>query len=289
MDTASPFAFYRRLDESAAGGSASTGLFASTPHTRGPWDRHHQHAGPPSALLVRAVERLGHGPQPGLVARATVDILGPIPVDDLRVEARVVREGRKVALCEASLYLRSRVDSPHHADDPEPGVPLARLTAWRLRTLSEPLDVPTTAVEPAPGAGQEQQVPEGWGRGYLDAVEWAWVDGRFEQPGPATVWTRLRVAVVDGETPTPVQRVLAVADSGSGVSAVANPRELLFVNTEVSVHLWRAPVGEAIWLRSRSVLDPAGIGVADTVLGDAQGEIGSGRQSLFVAPRTASR
>src|SRR5262249_11003029 len=33
------------------------GRFAATPHTRGPWDPAFQHAGPPSALLGRALER----------------------------------------------------------------------------------------------------------------------------------------------------------------------------------------------------------------------------------------
>jgi Acyl-CoA thioesterase C-terminal domain len=197
-----------------------------------------------------------------------------------------VREGAKVALCEAALYPHARVDAPHHADDPDPGEPIARMTAWRLRTTPGPLDVPPAALAAAPSAaGAEQDVPPGWGRGYLDAVEWCWVDGEFERPGPATVWTRLRVAVVDDEEPTGVQRVLAVADSGSGVSAVASPRDLLFVNTEVSVHLLRAPVGERIWMTASSALDPTGVGLATSTLGDERGQVGVGAQSLFVDRR----
>lgn len=279
-------AFYQRLDESAPGAAASTGVFRSTPFTRGPWDPRHQHASPPAALLVRAVERLGHGPDPGLVARATLEILGPIPVDDVRVEARVVREGRRIAWCEAAMYVARRVDAPHRGDDPDPEQPVARLTAWRLRTLADPLPVPSTPVEPAPAAdGAEVAVPEGWGRGYIDAVEWRWVDGTFERPGPATVWTRLRVAVVDDEPPTGVQRVLAVADSGSGVSAVADPRTLLFVNTELTVHLLRAPVGERVSISARTALDPAGVGLATAMLGDERGQVGTGAQSLFLDRR----
>ncbi|MEZ5117639.1 MAG: thioesterase family protein [Candidatus Nanopelagicales bacterium] len=279
-------AFYLPLDESAPGGSAVAGVYRSTGHTRGPWDTRHQHAGPPTALLGRAVERLGHAPSPGLLARATVEVLAPIPVADLRVEAHVLREGAKVALCEAQLYAVARADHSPHADDPDPGVPVARMLAWRLRTTRDPLGVPDTPVAAPPdGDGVELPRPENWGGGYVDAVEWRWVDGEFERPGPATVWTRLRVGVVDGEEPTPVQRVLAVADSGSGVSAVADPGSLYFVNTEVSVHLHREPVGDAIWMSAESVLDPHGVGMARSTLGDRHGGVGGGAQTLFLDRR----
>ncbi|HEX2126153.1 MAG TPA: acyl-CoA thioesterase domain-containing protein, partial [Thermoleophilaceae bacterium] len=70
--------------------------------TRGPWDPAAQHAGPPSALLARALERCE--PRDGLrIARITVEILGPVPLAPLTATARVVRPGRSVELLEASL------------------------------------------------------------------------------------------------------------------------------------------------------------------------------------------
>src|SRR5438874_2071135 len=49
--------------------------FASNGYTRGPWDAAAQHAGPPAALLGRAVEATA---RPGMrVARLTVDIARP--------------------------------------------------------------------------------------------------------------------------------------------------------------------------------------------------------------------
>lgn len=277
---------YERVEESGSGGAAYAGVFRSTSHTRGPWDPRHQHGGPPAALLARAVERLGHAPRPGIVARATVEILSPVPVGDLRVEAEVVREGGRVALCEGRLYAVTRADATPHADDPEPGVPVARITAWRIRTTREPLDVPMTPVDPPPARhGEEIEPPEGWGRGFIDAVRWGWVEGSFHEPGPATVWTRLLVPIVAGEEPSGVQRALAVADAGSGISAVAHPRDLLFVNTELTVHFTREPVGEDVWMRSHTRLDPCGVGLATTTLGDHGGALGAAAQSLFVDAR----
>ena len=76
------------------------GRFMSTGHTSGPWDVRSQHAGPPAALLGRALEATD--PRPGtLLARVTFEILGPVPVAEVEVESQVVRPGKTVELLEA--------------------------------------------------------------------------------------------------------------------------------------------------------------------------------------------
>src|SRR5688500_19564376 len=70
--------------------------------TRGPWDPNAQHAGPPSALLARALELCE--PREGMrVARVTVEILAPVPIAPASVSVRLVRPGKSVELLEASL------------------------------------------------------------------------------------------------------------------------------------------------------------------------------------------
>lgn len=39
-------------------------------------------------------------------------------------------------------------------------------------------------------------------------------------------------------------------------------------------------------MRSHTLLDPAGVGLATTQIGDASGQLGVGNQSLFLAPPT---
>jgi hypothetical protein len=92
--------------------------YAPTELTRGPWDPDSQHAGPPAALLGRAIERLEGGGE-RQVGRITFEILRAVPIAPLWVEARVARPGRSVELVEASL------------SDSEGEV--IRATAWRLR------------------------------------------------------------------------------------------------------------------------------------------------------------
>ena len=83
------------------------GRFRSTAHTGGPWDPRVQHAGPPAALLGRALERCA--PRDGFVlARLTFEILGPVPVAEVEVAAAVVRPGRSVELLEGELRAGGR-------------------------------------------------------------------------------------------------------------------------------------------------------------------------------------
>jgi hypothetical protein len=274
-------AFYRLTEESDAGGQSMTARVHSTDHTTGPWAAGLQHAGPPSALLTRAVRRLGGLPERALPARLTFDILSPVPVADLVVAARTLRPGRRVALAEATL---AAVDSPER--------PVMALRAWLVRQVPEDsadrarLPVMPT-VEPPVWSDDWRPMarPAGWHPGYLDAIEWHWVEGSFEQPGPAAVWTRLGVALVQGERPDPIERLVAVADSASGISAVASPARLLFVNTDLTLHLTREPVGDEIWMHAQTTVDGAGIGRTTGDLGDRAGAVAHSVQCLFVEPR----
>jgi hypothetical protein len=126
---------------------------------------------------------------------------------------------------------------------------------------------------------------EAWTGGYLQAMEWRWLRGHFTEAGPATVWTRMRIPLVEGEEPTPTQRVLVTADSGNGVSGVLPLAGWLYVNTELTVHLLRPPVGEWVCLDAVTEIGPTGGGVAASTLSDAAGPVGRGAQALLVRPR----
>lgn len=246
--------------------------FAATELTRGPWDEGSQHAGPPAALIGRALERC-EPREASRVARVTYDILRPIPIATLTVEARLVRPGRSVELLEAVLR-----------DDE--GTDLVRATAWRIRTADIGLPPPEDPPPPGPAVGEPAPFfPTGRDVGYHTAMEYRFIHGGFLEPGPATVWMRSRVPIVAGEEPTPLQRVLVAADSGNGVSAALDYRSFLFINCDLSVHLSRHPAGEWVGLDAVTTPEPDGVGLADTALFDERGRIGRAVQSLLVAPR----
>ena len=90
---------------------------------------------------------------------------------------------------------------------------------------------------------------------------------------------------MEGEEPSPRQRVLVVADSGNGVSNVLEWDRYLFVNTDLTVHFVREPVGEWVLLDAQTQLAEGGAGLASSVLSDRSGPVARGAQALFVAPR----
>jgi hypothetical protein len=245
--------------------------FLSTPHTRGPWDPAFQHAGPPAALLGRAIERCE--PRDGFViARMTFEILRPIPVAEVAVAARVARPGRSVELLEGELTAG--------------GETVVSVRAWRVKGTTAP-DVARGAPPPPLPDEPSPLPPEMAEFGYGHAVELRFAAGGWWQQRPATVWTRMRVPLVEGEEPTGVQRVLVVADSGNGVSAVLPFGEWLFINTELTVHFRRPARGEWVCLDAETSIAAGGAGLARSVLSDGDGVVAQGAQALLVAPRGA--
>lgn len=251
--------------------SRGDGRYSSSNDTAGPWSSDSQHLGPPSALLTRELERCDNA-RDMLLARITVEILGPVPVEDLWVSARVDRPGKSVELLAATL---STVDRT-----------VARASAWRIARSDSSSQVTGAAPAMAP---VEQAVefgrPEGWSQGYIDRMQWMSLRGSLSEPGPAKVWVRQLLPLVAGEEPTPLQRLMTVADSASGVSNWLEPAHWLFINTELTVHIQREPVGEWIGLDANTVIGPEGVGTAVSVLHDQQGQIGNTAQSLLVRPR----
>jgi len=103
--------------------------------------------------------------------------------------------------------------------------------------------------------------------------------------GPSLGWFRLARPLVDGEEATPLQRVAAAADFGNGISSTLNFDEHLFINTDLTLHLVREPVGDWVLLDARTSIDPLGVGLASSRLYDGGGEIGLAAQTLYVDRR----
>lgn len=253
---------------------ANPNRFVSTELTRGPWSPDAQHAGPPSALLGYAIERCE--PRPGFqVGRVAVEILGPIPLAPLTVAARVARPGRSVELIEATLSTDRG--------------PVMRANAWRFKLAEPELGLPEqilpSGARPGPDQAVPSQFPSAQPVGFHTGTEYRFVTGSFDEPGPAICWIRLRYPIVAGTTPSPLERALAAADSGNGVSSVLDWSQYLFINTDLTVTLHRQPVGEWVCLDAATYPQPHGIGLAESALFDEKGPLGRSTQTLFLGPR----
>ncbi len=264
-------------------------VYVASELTRGPWDAGSQHAGPPTALIAREIERLPAGDGQRQVGRVTCEILRPIPIAPLRVEARVVRPGRSVELVEATL-----------ADERGPVV---EARAWRLRasatdipaglgSAGDPLPEPSPWLlapgsgPPGPEAGGDAEFfPTGEDVGMQTAMDYRFVRGGYLEPGPATMWTRMRQPLVAGEEPTPLQRVAVAADFGNGISATLDYERYLFINVDLTIHLVRPLEGEWVGVDSVTIPERHGTGLTDTALFDERGPVARAAQTLLVAER----
>ncbi|WP_199441992.1 thioesterase family protein [Umezawaea beigongshangensis] len=247
------------------------GVLRSTARTAGPWSERSQHLGPPSALLVRALERCA--PREGTVlSRVAFDVLGPVPVAELTVRAEVLRPGRSVELLSAELAHEGR--------------PVLRASAWRI-SGADTSEVATPAGPPLPPPREcgPMEIPPAWSGGYLGSVEWRSVSGGVFRPGDAVVWARASADLVEGEEMTPLQRLFSVVDSASGVSSRLDIGSWYVINTDLVVHLHRQPRGEWTALDASTAIGADGVGLATSTVHDASGPVGRSAQSLFVRER----
>ena len=255
------------------------GGWLPTAFARGPWSPDALHGGPVAALLAGTAEAAGDatGDTAWLPARLTVELLRPVPLAPLRAEGMVVRPGRKVQLVDASLRTVEGTE-----------VASARL----LRVREEAMDVPVTtggqAPPPLPSTEASYDNPDvgPYEAFHSHGVEHRFAVGIFSEPGPATDWIRLRVPVVPGVAPTPLQRVCAAADFGNGISRVADFTALSFINPDLTIHLHRPPSGDWVCIDAVTWMEGRGLAMAESRLWDTHGPLGRSLQSLLIDRRT---
>ncbi|WP_138759471.1 thioesterase family protein [Modestobacter altitudinis] len=253
-------AFYLPLGE---------GRFAPTKATESPWDAESQHGGPPSALLAHLA---GASAEPDQrAARVSVDFLGAIPRRELTVEVSVVRPGRRISLSEARMTVDGRA------------VAVARV--WYLATGPTP-PARTPAVLPPPVPERDSVfLPHLADWGYGQALDWRYTAGSADRPGPAAVWTRVRIPLVAGQPITPLARTLVAADAANGLSAELPLDRWLSIPPGMATTLLREPVGEWVHLDCRTQLAEDGLGLCSGVLSDPGGTLGEVAQPLLVRAR----
>jgi hypothetical protein len=232
--------------------------FVPSAHARGPWDEDAQHGGAPAALLATALQAVAPGMR---LARITYELLGPVPLAPLTVEAEVVKPGRRFQLLEGRIAAGGRT------------IVLARAVALRRGEVALPAGA---AWEGAPALGPEAAVErrfpgaaagaEGF---HLTGMEIRYAEGSIAELGPAAAWFALARPLVDG----------------NGVSRVLDFDAYLFVNTDLTVSLVREPEGGWVLLDAVTRLEPTGVGWAASTLYDRHGPLGFAQQTLFVAPR----
>jgi hypothetical protein len=161
------------------------------------------------------------------------------------------------------------------------GRTVVRATAWRLATsdTSSIADLGHASI-PGPDEGKPFDMSVSWSGGFVRSLEVRTIGE--STPGRATVWLRPRVDLVEGHPTTDLARIFGMIDTANGIAVRANPAEVLFPNTDLTVHLFRRPAGHWLGLETEVSFGADGIGLTGSVLHDLDGPIGRSAQTLTV-------
>jgi len=241
--------------------------FEPTISTESPWDTLAQHGSPPTALLARLMAPGGNL----RLARISMDFLGPIPRLPFRVEVSPLKPGKLTFLQEARMIVDGRV--------------AVTARGWHIATGPQPPAATSVRRPPLPAAADQEAFAtlDTWG--YGRAIEWRFNRGGFGESGPAQVWTRVTMPLLDDEEITGLSRALLVADSANGLSAVLPLDKWLSIPPAMTTTLVRPAEGVWVHLDCRTELADDGIGLAHGDLYDAGGLIGQVAQPLLVRQR----
>jgi hypothetical protein len=262
------------------------GAVVPTVFSTGPWSEDSLHGGPVAALLADALEAMPMA-GPMFPARLTVELLRPVGLEPMRIDTRVVRGGRKVQVLEATL-----ARSPESAPSAETTVARATLQQIHRAPVALPDDVDAPngpdPGPPPPEAFERQDARFGSEvmRYHTESVEQRGAANFLGNDGPAVDWIRLLNPLFPGEEPSPLVRVAAAADFGNGISRILPFGRYLFLNPDLTIHLYRLPVDEWVCLDAITRLDTTGhggsVGLAESTLWDRVGRLGRSQQSLLI-------
>lgn len=263
-DERSAEAYFTRLGENR---------FCPTSHVGGAWQEDEQHISPMNGLVIHAVERIVAAraePDAKSVARLSVDILGPLPMDEFELRVETIRSGRSIELLEATVSARGR--------------PAVRTRVWRLQ------DYETAAIAggqgaalPPPDSLAQRPLDDIWPGGYIASLDVRPVTPR--ERGRAVTWISTQVQLIAGEHTSDLARYFGLIDTANGIAIREPIQEWLFPNIDLTVHLHRQPVGTTVGFDTTVVFGPSGQGVTSTVLHDIDGPVGTAQQELTVRKR----
>lgn len=246
------------------------GRYRPTEQVQGAWSPDEQHVAPVIGLLLHTLE-LNHPREDLQWARLGVDILGFIRREEMTVTTRVLRPGRTIELLEATVAIGGR--------------DTVRLTAWRLvrGDTREVAGLPEPEGEPMPGP---DEVPDWdgmlhWGGGFIRSLRFRSVGNA---PGRGRTWVRTDVPLVAGEQASALAAWVGLLDTANGSAVRQDPREWMFPNVDLTLHLHRTPQGPWVGLDTRVAWGPTGVGQTSSEVHDEQGPVGTLEQCLTLRP-----
>jgi hypothetical protein len=245
--------------------------YVPTSAARGPWNPNSLHGRVIAGLLGAEIERR-HGDPAFTPARLTVDMYRLPDLSPVEVVTRVVREGYRIKVIDAEFI--------------SAGVSAGRATCQLLRRTERPEG---TVWKPEDwDAPRPEDIAPPPPRDTLMAGMWATrpISGAFGTAGQKRMWMSEVRELVEGRALTPFVRVAVAADFASPASN-AGDAGLKYINSDVTVYLHRAPVGEWLGFEVTDHGDTDGVAFGQCRLYDTLGPIGSASCCALAQKRQA--
>jgi hypothetical protein len=233
--------------------------FVPTPIANGPWDPTSLHGRVIIGLLAFEIERR-HGGNDFVPARLTVDMFRLPKLVPIEVKTKLVRDGLRIRVVEAEFF--------------SAGVSMARASCQLLRKTENPAGnvwSPPNWEVPRPADIAKPTDPRLGMHGKWTTRP---IVGGMGTSGPRRLWLSEARELVAGTPASPFVRVAVAADFASPF-ANAGDQGLGFINSDVTLYLYRLPVTE--WVGFEVVNHHArdGIAIGECWLYDEQGAIGT--------------
>lgn len=250
---------------------AGAGRFRPTAATGGAWAVDEQHIAPMTGLVVHEIERFAaaRGDDGLAVARVSMDILGVLKLEEFEIRVETIRPGRTIELLEAVVVARDR--------------PAVRARVWRMAELDTAAVAGGQATAlPDPGSVPSWAMSEAWPGAFITTLDVRPVGPA--RPGRGTAWVSATLDLLAGEPVSELARYLALVDTANGIAVRESPKQWLFPNLDLTVHLHRQPRGRWTGLDTTVVFGARGHGLTSTTLHDLDGPVGRAEQILTVRP-----
>lgn len=266
-------AYYTLIKREQHENGVSVAHYQPTKHAQGAWNEHEQHMAPATGVLT--AELNGYAPQDNMrIARVSLDILGLIPLDDFIITTRCIRPGKTIELIEAVMSSRGR------------DAIIAR--AWRLMT-QDTSEIAGLEDQKAPYNPEGLPVwdeMKGWPGGFIESVRL--VTDTQRRPGRGMIWITNDIEMIEGVATDDLVHLLGMVDTANGVvprlGIGLSKLEWMFPNTDLQIHMHRAPQGRWLGIEAVQQYGEDGIGLTSAILHDTQGPFGRSEQILTIRP-----
>jgi len=243
--------------------------YLPTTRAGGAWAPNELHFAPLGGLIVHELDthRAASSATRMALGRVTFEILGFLTTDECEITVETVRPGRTIELMEATATIAGRV--------------VVRARAWFLADFdTASIAGGAPAPMPEPGPTPDWSMLDVWTGGFVTSLAVRPVG--TPEPGRNAAWLSSDIDLIAGETVSDVASYLSLVDTANGIAVRADPREWAFPNVDLSIHLYRQPVGRPVGLDTTQIYGTTGQGLTTTVLHDRLGAVGVAHQLLTI-------